>query len=548
MKTLNLVQGSDEWLTARLTYLCASEAPAMMGKSKFMTRNQLLDLKKGWESNPHSSFKEKLFQKGHKHEEMAREVTELEYCEDFPSVVGLTDIGLSVSALSSFDGLNDDGLIWEHKDWNLTLAENVRNNVLEPQYYWQLEHQMLTADVNEALFTCSDGGEVNRVSMLYVSVPERRQELIAGWKQFLVDLESHELKAKTEVIVARKQESFPVIECRVEGSKVISNLGDYIPGIQTLADEQMHLVLESDQDFIDKEAFNKNVKAGRAVLKTKSAEILKEFESLAEFNGFVAQADSILQKLQSHGETQVKNSKTAKKNSIIATAQQALSDYLFSLSETINKVQISQVVVDWVSVMKGKRSFEKMQDAVDTELANAKIEASAIADVIRKNLASLSELASEYKFLFSDHAMLLLKDNDDLINLIKTRISDHEKAEADRLEAQRIQLEKEAAEKAEASRETIRQEEAAKLKAEQDAELAKTVTEQPIAKTVEAPTKQSTAATSIATPGRTRPFAMPAIAKAALNPQQKIDFHDFLEANWDGYEAALIQFNNQKAA
>ena len=88
MKVLNLVQGSDEWLEARLNYLCASEAPAMMGVSKFMTREALLDLKKGWMNNPNSSFKEKLFAKGHEHEEMARKVIELEYCEDFPPMVG----------------------------------------------------------------------------------------------------------------------------------------------------------------------------------------------------------------------------------------------------------------------------------------------------------------------------------------------------------------------------------------------------------------------------------------------------------------------------
>jgi predicted phage-related endonuclease len=48
MKLLNLVQGTDEWLDARLNHLCASEAPVMMGASSFMSRNQLLDLKKGW--------------------------------------------------------------------------------------------------------------------------------------------------------------------------------------------------------------------------------------------------------------------------------------------------------------------------------------------------------------------------------------------------------------------------------------------------------------------------------------------------------------------
>jgi hypothetical protein len=308
----------------------------------------------------------------------------------------------------------------------------------------------------------------------------------------------------------------------------------------------MNLVLETDQDFIDKEAFNKLVKTARKTLKSKSLEIEGVFLSLAEFKSHVDETDSILQKLQSHGEKQVKDSKELKKNSIIANAQLALNDHLSSLSETINKVQITQIAINWASVIKNKRSFEKMQEAVDAELSKAKIEANTIADTIRANLASLAELASAHKFLFSDHAVLILKNNDDLVNLIKARISEHEEEEKERLEAQRIKLEKEAAEKAEADRETIRQEEAAKLKAEQDAELAKATAEQPIAIVEEVPQVQ--AAASITKPGRTRPFAMPAQAKATLSPQQKIDFHDFLESNWDGYEAALIQFNNPKAA
>ena len=134
--------------------------------------------------------------------------------------------------------------------------------------------------------------------MWYESVPKRRKALIAGWEQFGKDLADYQVEAKKEVIVAAEQENFPMIECSVKGSMVISNLGSYIPVIKKLADEQMKLILETDQDFADKEAFNKNVKIGRATLKTQATDIEKQFESLAEFNGFVSQADKILQKLQ----------------------------------------------------------------------------------------------------------------------------------------------------------------------------------------------------------------------------------------------------------
>jgi len=57
MNILPLEPNTDEWLEARLKHFTASEAPAMMNESKFMSRDELLDLKKGWKKNPDSSFK-----------------------------------------------------------------------------------------------------------------------------------------------------------------------------------------------------------------------------------------------------------------------------------------------------------------------------------------------------------------------------------------------------------------------------------------------------------------------------------------------------------
>ena len=130
---------------------------------------------------------------------------------------------------------------------------------------------------------------------------------------------------------------------------------------------------------------------------------------------------------------------------------------------------------DWAAALKGKRSFEKMEEAVNSLLANAKIEASEVSQIIRKNLDSLTELAKDHKFLFSDHSSLILKDNDDLINLIKMRISEHEQEEAERkrLEKEKIEFEakqkaeREAAEKLELQEQAIRDEERKKVEAEQ---------------------------------------------------------------------------------
>jgi putative phage-type endonuclease len=472
----NLVQGSDEWHQVRADHFTASECPAMMGTSKYKTRTQLMKDKKGFKEVISAQL-QKRFDQGHETEEKARDLLEFETADSFEAAVASIEID-GLKLLASLDGLSEDGkTIFEHKLWNVTLVENVQNNVLEPTYYWQLEQQLLVFGADQVLFMVSDGTSNKREIMYYKSLPERREKLIAGWKQFKIDLEGFELKARQEVAVAREQESFPVIKCRVEGSVVVSNLGEYIPVIKQLADEQMSLILETDQDFADKEAFNKNVKAGRATLKIQADDIEKQFDSLAEFNGFVKQADTILQKLQSHGERQVKESKATKKLSIINNAESAFNEHLRNISETINGVSIGLHVKrnDWEGALKGKRSFEKMEAAVDSALANAKIEANEMAQVVRKNLDSLSELAKDHKFLFSDHAMLLLKGNDDLINIIKVRIAEHEEAEAERKRLEKEKIEREAKEKADREaqakldkeREKIRNEERVKAQAEQ---------------------------------------------------------------------------------
>ncbi len=449
MKLLNLVQGSPEWIEARLKYKCASEAPAVMNESKFMTRNQLLDLKKGWLSNPNSSFKEKLFEKGHEHEEQAREILELEELEDFPASVGLLDD----QYLASFDGLGGESygvyLPWEHKDWNLILAENVRNGVLEPLYYWQLEHQMLVAGCEKIMFTCSDGTEENRVSMMYQSVPERRADLVAAWKQFDIDLETHEIEAKQEVVVAQKAKALPLITFEVTGTEITSNVQQVLVEITERAEIEMNRKLETDQDFADKDNLNKATKATREKLKQVVSDVQNKFVSYSEFAGVAAEIDDVLQKMQSAGEKQVKAAKDAKKKAIEQGGALSVNEHIQSVNAAINPIMLSSLMdcsVDFKTAMKNKRTIESLQNAVDGVVAEFKIATDELKDKVVANLSTLRELASDHEFLFNDSPELVKKDNEDLVAVIKNRIAEHKADEEEKLKEQReaMRLEEEA--------------------------------------------------------------------------------------------------------
>ena len=115
------------------------------------------------------------------------------------------------------------------------------------------------------------------------------------------------------------------------------------------------------------------------------------------------------------------------------------------------------LVADLQAAIKGKRSFSSMQDAVDAVATNAKITASQAADRIRANIAILAE-HPDYATLFADRVQLCAsKAPEDLRNLVATRISQHQQAEQDRLDAQREQIRKEEEARAQQAAATVQQ-------------------------------------------------------------------------------------------
>lgn len=501
MKILNISQGSKKWLEERLAHFTASEAPMMMNASKYFTRNQLLDHKKGWITSV-DEFTQKLFDEGHSTEDTARSLLEFETMQSFsPIVATLVD---DLPLMASLDGITEDHkTIFEHKLWNETLAENVRNNVLEPTYYWQLEQQLLVTGAERALFVVSDGSGVKREQMYYTSQPERRKELIAGWKQFAKDLAKHEVKAKEEKLVATELQALPKLEISLIGNVSNSNLAVYKSTALAFI-KSVNTELCSDQDFVDADKAVKFFASGEKELEavkeralSDTADIKTLFDTIDELKEEMRQKRLTLSKL-------VKSRKEEIRKKIMQNANSQINNLVNDLRAEFNGVPID-VKPDFVAAMKGKSAIESIQNAVDSEIARCSIELTEKATGIRTNLKTLHELGNNHQFLFSNWVDLVSsKANDDLINLIKSRIAEHEAAEAERKRQEQERIEREAKEKAEreaqakieAQEKRIRDEERAKVEAEQkekadriaqikdnDAELQKR--EQPEEKPVE---------------------------------------------------------------
>ena len=481
MKILNLQQGTKEWLDARKKHFTASDAPALMGASKYKTRKQLLDEKKGAAIEAITPAKQALFDKGHKAEDDARSVLELETMDSYLPCVGVNYSFDELPLMASFDGRSDDeDHDFEHKLWNDTLAENVRNEVLEPSHYWQLEHQLLVSEDDYVLFVVSDGTAEKREMMKYYPVPGRKEELIEAWVLLQADLKNHQIEAKQEAVVAEKC-SLPAIQCSVKGSQITTNISNCLVEVKALAKSEMARTFETDQDFADKDQLNKDVKNVRAELKERVARVKGEFVSYSEFEAIASEMDKVLQQMQSHGEKQVKQAKDAKKLAIKQAGEKELTDLAHKCDLELAPMTLMGVanlmMPDFVAAMKGKRTIDSLEDAVSMCVNKAKIEINQVMYRVVPNLQYLRDHAADYKFLFSDAQQLVNQDGEPFQAIIKSRIADHKQAEAERLEAERQRIQKEeeakaqreAEAKAEAERERIRKEERAKAQAEEQA-------------------------------------------------------------------------------
>ncbi|NMX26223.1 Heme peroxidase [Pseudomonas lactis] len=439
MKIHNVAQGSAEWLALRAKFRTASEAPAMMGASKYQTRTDLLAAKKTGITPDVTPSQQFIFDKGHATEASARPLAEALIGEELYPIVGTKG-----NLLASMDGATMLGeTLFEHKLWNESVVAQVKAGDLAPHYYWQLEQQLLVSGAERVIFVCSDGTPENFVHMEYRPVAGRAAQLIEGWKQFEADLANFEMADAPSIVVGKAPDELPALRIELTGMVTASNLKVFEDSALAVIDS-VKTTLSTDQDFADAKKAVKwcgDVEEAVAVAKKQA---LSQTQSIDELF-------SSLDRISAHArETRLKVDKLVKaqellvKTNIKQKAELALAEHIAGINRTLGQVALPQVHVDFAGAMKSKRTIASLQDAVDTELARAKIDASQAADGIRLNLTSLAELAVDYAFLFNDVQQLVTKANDDLVTLIKFRISEHQKAEQAKADAKRIAEEQEA--------------------------------------------------------------------------------------------------------
>lgn len=439
MKLVNIVPGSAEWISSR----SASKAPAMMGASKYQSRNELIRLMATGIAEEFSEEQERLFKLGHTTEDAAREILQEMYQEELYPASGMSDDGYLTA---NFDGLSMDWSVGvEHKTWNEELAAMVRAGDLSPQYYWQLEQQCLVSGLESILFVCSDGTREKWVDTEYFPVPGRAEQLIAGWKQLDADLANYQPVEVIPAAVAAPVMALPAVSIKVDGAvALITNLDVFGAGLQAFI-ERIPKRPSTDQEFADCKAACKTLQEAQDALDAAEAHAMGQVASFDEMRRAKAMLFELARATRLAVEKLVAAREQTIKVEIVQKGKDAYEKHVESLKAETGGPWIVLASPDFAGAIKGKRTIASIQNAVDTTLANGKIAADASAKRIREALACLKADGQGYEFLFSDRLALIGKPIDDLKLLIKSRIDGHkaaeEKKEAETRERARIEAE-----------------------------------------------------------------------------------------------------------
>lgn len=469
-------QGSPEWLALRAGRFTASEAPAMLGVSKYQTRSDLLKRKATGIAEEIDDATQRRFDEGHAAEAAARPIVEGIIGDDLFPVTMTADVD-GLPLLASMDGLTmigDAG--WETKLLNQELKADVLAGTLHEHYTVQMEQQTMVAGCERIYFTTTDGTPEGTFGMWYESDPALRERIVAGWKQFQRDLAEFVPEPETVKPIGTAPEALPALRIEVTGMVTASNLAAFrehalavFGGIKT--------DLQTDSDFADaektvkwcKEVENKLDAAKQHAL-SQTASIDELFRTIDAIKEEARQKRLTLDKL-------VKTEKEARKLQIVTQAHQALVAHVQQLNQRIAPASITPAGQQlFGEAIEGLKSLDSMRNKVSVVLANEKIETSALADRIEANRKTVEDMS-----LLPDFAAVCTKAPDDFAALLALRKQQRADAEAKRLQAERARIRaeeeakarREAERLAEEERQRIRAEEQARANAEREAERAK---------------------------------------------------------------------------
>jgi len=471
-----LVQGSKEWIDLRAGYFTASEAPAMLGLSKYKTRTDLVREKATGIVPEVDDATQRRFNAGHRFEALARPLAEAIIGEELSPITGVEG-----KYSASFDGITfDQSAIFEHKTLNKEIsaalcAEGVTED-LDIQYLVQMEHQLMVSGAEYCLFMGSSFDEndelIEELHCWYYPNQELRARIVAGWEQFEKDVAAYVPTKTVEAPKAEAIQALPSVFVQATGMVTASNLAEFKEAATSFI-AAIKTELVCDQDFADAEATVKFCKEAETNLDATKASVLAQMSTVDEV---VRTLDHIKKQLADKRlmlDKLVKSEKELRKAAIVTKASADFAAHIELLEAETKPIRLGIIGRNFGEAIKGLKSLESMQEKVDTALRDEKFAADQTAKDVRAKLVWCKEHAAGQSALFPDLQALMAKPMEDFVLTITSRIEKQKADEAAKLEAQResIRLEEErkATAKAQAEAEAILAAERAKQAAEEAA-------------------------------------------------------------------------------
>lgn len=428
MQTLNLLQSSPEWHEFRAKHFGASEAAAMLGISKNLSRNDLLLYKKTGKSKEYSDWVQKnILDYGHEVEALAREVLESELGEDLYPVTCSNDWMLSASC----DGLTLDGKIaFEHKQNNAELFDFiVQNGNLPDTHMPQCQQILLVTGAQKVIFVCSDGTASNRVTIEILPDQSWFDRIEKGWEQFAKDLQNFEPRELAEKPEPAAIMQLPALSIQIKGEVTVSNLPQFKAAAETFI-AKINTDLQTDEDFVNAEATVKFCDETEKKLESAKAAAIVQTASIDELMRTINFIKESIRTKRLTLEKLVKTQKETIKNKIVEDGFFLCEKHADSIHDEFKQIHFLQICTNNIlskknleSACKNKRTLASLHNAVDTEVAAIKIELDDIARVIRKNITHLPEDLS----LFRDLQSIITKPEDDFKLLVESRLAEQKR-------------------------------------------------------------------------------------------------------------------------
>ena len=464
-------QGSDSWHQHRREHFNASDCAAMLGCSPYKSRSTLLREMATGISAEITPEQQRIFDRGHAIEALARPLAEQIIGEELAPLV-LADGKYS----ASFDGLSFEGdVAWECKSDNASLRDAIPYAIsddsygaLLPEHYRaQLEHQAMVSGCERILFTAAslsaEGEALGEVrSCWYTPDPELRARIVAGWAQFEKDVAAYVPTEPAAPVTAAPIESLPAVVVQVQGALTVAgNLPAFGQALRAFI-ERIPARPATDQQFADAEAACKALKKAEDALTKAEDGALAQISDVELMRRTVADLKELARSTRLATEKLVKAEKDARRTEKVLAARQAFETHVARLQVDIKGVRLIVPMPDFGGAIKGLSSLASIDDKLTAALLAGQAEANTLAGRIANNLQTLDSVP-QYAHLFADRQELAYKDAETLELLMQKRVD----AEAARIEAERERIRAEEERKAHEAAERQAEAERSRIRAEE---------------------------------------------------------------------------------